>query len=544
MYRITSMGAVIHIILLALLTATLPQAVAADVPAPTITSFTPNSAYVGEYGDVVTITGVHFTGTTRVAFNYNALVATFTVDNDTTIRTIVPEGVMTDVICVTTPGGTALSPGNFTVMPIPGPTIASFSPDRAYVGEYGQTVTIKGTNFNGAGRNFTGTTRVAFNYNALPAEFKVIDDTTIEAIVPEGVMTEVICVVTAGGTALSPYGFTVMPIPQPTITSFSPDTAYVGEHGQTVTIKGTYFNGAGRNFTGTTRVAFNYNALPAEFTVIDDTTIKAIVPEGVMTDVICVVTSGGTALSPYAFKVVPIPPPSISSFTPDNAQEGVFGQKITIRGTGFKGAGHNFTGTTQVAFNHGALIASFTVIDASTIEAVVPEGVVTDYISVVTSGGTATSNTPFIVWQPVTLNVAVYPGAEYLGSINGMGLSYRLVGTKAYAGSLDLNGNGVMTITGLRPGSYKLSIYGSHWLVSTTMHEYAIPETGLIQLSLANGDADGDNRVNLFDFVVLDTKFGTSNSMADLDGDGTVNLFDYVIIDRYFGAQGDTFLHQ
>ena len=58
-------------------------------------------------------------------------------------------------------------------------------------------------------------------------------------------------------------------------------------------------------------------------------------------------------------------------------------------------------------------------------------------------------------------------------------------------------------------------------------------------MNLVNGDADGNNAVNLFDFVVLDSNFGKSDDMADLNGDGTVNLFDYVVIDQAFGAQGE-----
>ena len=64
-------------------------------------------------------------------------------------------------------------------------------------------------------------------------------------------------------------------------------------------------------------------------------------------------------------------------------------------------------------------------------------------------------------------------------------------------------------------------------------------------LSLVNGDADGGNSVNLFDYVVLDNAYGAVpgdpgwNYMADLDGGLSVNSFDYTIIDMHFGATGD-----
>ncbi len=62
------------------------------------------------------------------------------------------------------------------------------------------------------------------------------------------------------------------------------------------------------------------------------------------------------------------------------------------------------------------------------------------------------------------------------------------------------------------------------------------PWTGAV--ALINGDADGDNAITLFDYLVLDGAFGTASPMADLDGDGSVTLFDYLVIDASFGAVG------
>ena len=64
-------------------------------------------------------------------------------------------------------------------------------------------------------------------------------------------------------------------------------------------------------------------------------------------------------------------------------------------------------------------------------------------------------------------------------------------------------------------------------------------------ITLQNGDADGNNQVNLFDYVVLDMAYGTRpgdpgwNPMADLDGGNTVDSYDYMVIDMNFGSQGD-----
>ncbi|MHB1461808.1 MAG: hypothetical protein ACYC1M_11045 [Armatimonadota bacterium] len=88
-------------------------------------------------------------------------------------------------------------------------------------------------------------------------------------------------------------------------------------------------------------------------------------------------------------------------------------------------------------------------------------------------------------------------------------------------------------------GNYNILFQAPHWLrKAQTVELYG--ELPGVNVQLANGDADGDNQVNLFDFVQLDINFGKTNvPMADLDMDGYVTLFDYVIIDMFFGSQGD-----
>ena len=78
--------------------------------------------------------------------------------------------------------------------------------------------------------------------------------------------------------------------PVPTVTDFSPTSGYEGVE---VTITGKYF-------TDATTVKFN--DVEAEFTVLDDNAISAIVPE--TTDgTITVVTSQGTAVSQDSFTI-------------------------------------------------------------------------------------------------------------------------------------------------------------------------------------------------------------------------------------------------
>ena len=80
------------------------------VVTPFIKSFNPTS---GKVGTVVDITGTTFTGTTKVTFG--GVAASFTVNSDTQVTATVPTGAVTGKIAITTPAGTAISSGIFTV---------------------------------------------------------------------------------------------------------------------------------------------------------------------------------------------------------------------------------------------------------------------------------------------------------------------------------------------------------------------------------------------------------------------------------------------
>jgi large repetitive protein len=238
---------------------------------PTISSFAPAQ---GKVGRVVTITGTHFTGVTKVRFH--GVAATFTVNSDTKISTSVPSGATSGKITVTNIAGTATSLTNFIVIRPPG--ITSFAPTQ---GKAGTSVTINGT-------HFIGTTRVRFN--GVIATFTVNSDTKITAAVPAAASTGKIAVVNEAGTATSANNFIV--IKTPSITSFSPTS---GKAGNTVTINGTHF-------TGTTSVKFN--GVAATFTVNTDLKISATVPGLATTGKIVVTNPAGSATSGSDFTVI------------------------------------------------------------------------------------------------------------------------------------------------------------------------------------------------------------------------------------------------
>src|SRR5205807_690199 len=176
-----------------------------------------------ELGASVTINGTNFSGATAVRFN--GTTANYTRSEERRVGKTVPANATTGSISVTTPGGTATSSSAFTVLSPP--TITSFTPTSGLVGT---SVTINGTNFNGA---------TAVRFNGTTANYTVNSPTVIQATVPANATSGSISVSTPGGTGTSSSAFTVLS--PPTITSFTPTSGLVGT---SVTINGTNFSGA------------------------------------------------------------------------------------------------------------------------------------------------------------------------------------------------------------------------------------------------------------------------------------------------------------
>jgi len=158
--------------------------------APTITSLSPTS---GTAGTTVTLTGTNLAGATSVTFSGVPL-ASWTVLSATQLRIVIPAGVPSGKVTVTTDGGTGTSTGSFTIST---PRIKSFTPTS---GTVGTTVTISGANFTGA---------TAVKFNGTTATFNVVSATSIKTSVPTGATTGTITVTTGGGTAKSSQTFTV-----------------------------------------------------------------------------------------------------------------------------------------------------------------------------------------------------------------------------------------------------------------------------------------------------------------------------------------------
>jgi RHS repeat-associated protein len=355
-----------------------------------INSFAPTCGVVGTS---VVITGTGFTGATAVKFN-GVAATSYTVNSATQITATVPAGATTGLISIVISGATFTSATSFSVL-----GITSFAPSSAFVGG---SVVLTGT-------NFTGITAVKFN-GVAATTYTVNSATQITVTVPATATSGTISITSSCGTATSANAFTIL---AGSITSFSP-TCGMPEFSVVIT---------GTGFTGVTAVKFN--GIPAYYSVISATEIRADVPEvGATTGPITVITTAGTAISASAFSVF-----GLTSFAPSSA---IVGDNVVLTGTGF-------TGTTAVKFN--GVTASYIVNSATQITATVPATATSGTISVTSPCGMAISDNIFTVIVPsitsftptcglpgtlVTLNGTLLGGATDV-QFNGVSAAYTYI---------------------------------------------------------------------------------------------------------------------
>ncbi|OQW62894.1 MAG: hypothetical protein BVN28_04885 [Nitrospira sp. ST-bin4] len=165
-----------------------------------IFQFTPDK---GPVGTSVTIYGTGFSATPASnTVKFNGTTATVLTASTTVLTTTVPSGATAGTISVTVAGTTATSTATFTVGTAGAPTLSSVSPG---VGNYGDTVTLTGTNYDTTLIN----NRVAFT--AAIGAVATASSTSLTVPVPASAQTGPISVSTTKGKATSSTEFYVAP---------------------------------------------------------------------------------------------------------------------------------------------------------------------------------------------------------------------------------------------------------------------------------------------------------------------------------------------
>ncbi|MEO6455101.1 MAG: FG-GAP-like repeat-containing protein [Ginsengibacter sp.] len=235
----------------------------------------------------------------------------------------------------------------------------------------------------------------------------------------------------------------------PYIASFSPDS---GTAGTSVSI-------SGGNFMGATSVTFG--GIPASsFTIINSTTINAIVNNGASGNVIVTTPQGTDTLAGFSY----YGPPVITSFTPVNAGTG---QTISITGS--------FTGTLSAVSFGGVPAISFTMTSPTMITAVVGSGATGDVLVTTSYGSVVKPGFKFFVPPVVS---AFSPASGFTGTV------------------VNITGSNFTGTTVVRFGSVNAQ---SFTIISSTKITAVVGEgaTGSVYVTTTPGGTDS---MNLFQF--------------------------------------------
>ncbi|MDW8321790.1 MAG: carboxypeptidase-like regulatory domain-containing protein, partial [Armatimonadota bacterium] len=124
---------------------------------------------------------------------------------------------------------------------------------------------------------------------------------------------------------------------------------------------------------------------------------------------------------------------------------------------------------------------------------------------------------PYLIYLDDFEQVAVHPISgnvelrDYEGDITQVPVAVELRqgGNVVRTATVSLDANGNYTIPAVLPGTYDLAFKASHWL-RTVVQGVTVGESAVtgVDVSLTNGDIDGDNEVTLFDFGALVAAFG------------------------------------
>ncbi len=134
-------------------------------------------------------------------------------------------------------------------------------------------------------------------------------------------------------------------------------------------------------------------------------------------------------------------------------------------------------------------------------------------------------------------------------------VEYRQNGNVVLSTAAKVDSNGDYEVAApTADGTYDISVKTKSWLRQTKSMSIVGGEAANVNFDLINGDADADNAITIFDYIVLSEFFDLDNSAsnwltigtsgyapdeADFDRDGAVTIFDYIILSDNFDLTGD-----
>jgi len=360
----------------------------------------------------------------------------------------VPNDATSGTITVTTFSGFVVSDDTFDIIPIP--SIDSLSATSAIPGD---VITIYGTNLDSIlSVTFNGNEADLTDFNTVIAD----DGSSISVTVPDTATTGYITVITSGGTATSTDIFNLASGPE--ISSLG---SLMGRSGATISINGA-------NLGGLQSVSFDGDEdnlpvladLTNPRTVITNSQVTVVVPDGVTSGTITLTTAGGVVTSEDVYEIVAGPVVTWMSATSLKP-----GSTLVMRGTGLAWAKVRIRG----------VLASTTESPTDTqIKVTVPQlGPGRTTLVITTPGGA------------LTRQITISTPAPIIGSFTQSASKKRGVGTVVVTGR-NLNGAVVRVgniVVRVRPGST------STRLVFTLPKHAPVTKKGIFSITTDGGVA-------------------------------------------------------
>ncbi len=299
-----------------------------------IYGFTPAAA---QPGDTINIRGLNLANAIKVEFGL--ISAPFTAASPTNITVWMPTNAVNGRVQITTPAGTATSSSNVAVLP----RIIRFTPAS---GPVGTAVSLEGG-------GFSGVTDVRFGN--LHAAFTTTSPLRIDTLVPSGASSGPLVVVTTSGTFTTTTDFTL----PASVSALAPAN---GKRGDLITVDG-------QNLRGATRVTLN--GIDTAFSIVSASRLTFPVPPLATSGRVVVTTPSGDATSPGTLTVRPV----LDGFSPSS---GGVGSILHVLGAGF---------SNLAWVRLDGLDATFTLLDATDVRAIVPLGAFSGPVRIRTSDG-------------------------------------------------------------------------------------------------------------------------------------------------------------
>ena len=140
-----------------------------------------------------------------------------------------------------------------------------------------------------------------------------------------------------------------------------------------------------------------------------------------------------------------------------------------------------------------------------------------------------------------------FPGARVGSDVESFAVKVftPTLGSEVWSGNAPTDSAGVLTITGLTPGTYDIGIKSAICVSQVNFSVNLSSGTNVVDLTIRSGDCDASDYVDMGDYSAFSTAFETLpcdvkwDAGADLDRNGYIDMGDYSMFCTYYEEQGD-----